>query len=399
MAEQSGFFNAHLIDGEYDRVYLAEHFAKYFASFIGNGIFGGKSNELMVRETEVPSMGVRVLSGQAWIDGYWYENDNEHPLTIDIADGVLHRIDSVVVRWNHSERIIRMAIKKGVSATNPVAPIVQRDDDIYELKLADISVRAGATRITQANITDKRYNTDVCGLVIGVVQQLDPDEFGIQLDAYIQEFMAEHDAWSAATKKAWNDWFSNTKTAWSKWFDAADSAKRQFFATLESQINTVNNKITEVSNVITEGNKEVNRLKAIAAESTEYPGCYYRTYNGTTEWINPPNLPGIEFKLFERWNNKPVYQKVFYTASLPNKSYLVLEVDSNFDKVISVDGFAIHADDNVFYPFPVILSGFVPVAIIKSIEGNGGDGGNLIIATDDDLTSFQSYITVKYTKV
>ena len=46
MAEQSGFFNAHLIDGEYDRVYLAEHFAKYFASFIGNGIFGGKSNEL-----------------------------------------------------------------------------------------------------------------------------------------------------------------------------------------------------------------------------------------------------------------------------------------------------------------------------------------------------------------
>ncbi len=398
MAEQSGFFNAHLIDGEYDRVYLAEHFAKYFASFIGNGIFGGKSNELMVRETEVPSMGVRVLSGQAWIDGYWYENDNEHPLTIDIADGVLHRIDSVVVRWNHSERIIRMAIKKGVSATNPVAPIVQRDDDYYELKLADIYVKAGATRITQANITDKRYNTDVCGLVIGVVQQLDPDEFGIQLDHYITEFMAEHDAWSLATKTAWNDWFSATKTAWSNWFSAADTAKKQFFATLESQINTVNNKITELGNVITAGNQEVNRLKAIAAESTDYPGCYYRTYNGSVEWINPPNLPGVEFKLFERWNNKPVFQKTFYTASLPNKSYLGIEVNSAFDKVISIDGFALDTDNNMYYPFPIILDGFVPSAVIKFIEGDGGAGGNMVIATDDDLTSFQSYITVKYTK-
>ena len=31
MAEQSGFFDAHLVNGEYDRVYLVEHFAKYFS--------------------------------------------------------------------------------------------------------------------------------------------------------------------------------------------------------------------------------------------------------------------------------------------------------------------------------------------------------------------------------
>ena len=34
MAERSGFFDAHFVNGEYDRVYLSEHFAKYFANFI-----------------------------------------------------------------------------------------------------------------------------------------------------------------------------------------------------------------------------------------------------------------------------------------------------------------------------------------------------------------------------
>ena len=32
MAEQCGFFDAHVVGNEYDRVYLAEQFARYFAS-------------------------------------------------------------------------------------------------------------------------------------------------------------------------------------------------------------------------------------------------------------------------------------------------------------------------------------------------------------------------------
>jgi hypothetical protein len=135
MAEQSGFFDAHVVDGEYDRVYLAESFAKYFASFIGNGIFA-KSSELIVRQKSAANMSVRVLAGQGWINGYWYENTDELSLAIDIADGVLNRIDIIVLRWNSAERVIRLAVKKGISATNPAAPAIQRDADIFELKLA-----------------------------------------------------------------------------------------------------------------------------------------------------------------------------------------------------------------------------------------------------------------------
>ena len=57
MAERSGFFDAHLReDGKYDRTYLADSFAKYFASFVGNGVYGGKSSELMVRQESTPTI-------------------------------------------------------------------------------------------------------------------------------------------------------------------------------------------------------------------------------------------------------------------------------------------------------------------------------------------------------
>jgi hypothetical protein len=189
MAEFSGFFDAHIVDGKYDRVYFAEHFAKYFAAFIGNGVYGGKSNELMVRQEEVANMSVKVLSGQAYMNGYHYENDSdEHTLSIDVADGSLNRIDLVVLRWYNDERVIRLAVKKGGAASKPVAPDLQRDADFYELLLAEVYIKAGATSITQADITDRRLDKSVCGFVQGVVQQFDTTEFGIQLNSFIKKF-------------------------------------------------------------------------------------------------------------------------------------------------------------------------------------------------------------------
>ena len=44
--EKCSFFNAELVDGEYDRIYLAEDYARYFSSFIGNGVFPNPSTNL-----------------------------------------------------------------------------------------------------------------------------------------------------------------------------------------------------------------------------------------------------------------------------------------------------------------------------------------------------------------
>ncbi len=155
----------------WDRVYKAETYAEYFASFIGNGVFPNPSTNLQVIGTD--KMQVIVKPGKGWINGYKYENTDDLILPIDVADGVLHRIDKIVLRYDVVEREIRAKIKKGEFASEPKAPQLTRDADMYELGLADIKVNAGSISITQVDITDLRLNKEVCGIVHGTIDQVD----------------------------------------------------------------------------------------------------------------------------------------------------------------------------------------------------------------------------------
>ncbi|HDK7165763.1 TPA: hypothetical protein PTV51_002037 [Clostridium botulinum] len=169
--ERSGFFNAMKVGDTWDRIYKAENYAEYFASFIGNGVFPNPSTNLQVIGTD--RMQVIVKSGKAWINGYLYENTDGLILPVDVADGVLHRIDKIVLRYDVVEREIRAKIKKGEFASDPKAPQLTRDADMYELGLADIKVNAGSISITQVDITDLRLNKELCGIVHGTIEQVD----------------------------------------------------------------------------------------------------------------------------------------------------------------------------------------------------------------------------------
>lgn len=170
--ERSSFFNAMLAGNTYDRIYKAEDFARYFASFIGNGVYANPANNLQVVAVD-NNMNVRVRAGRAWINGYFYENTDELQFTLTPADGVLHRIDRMVVRLDLINREIVTALKRGTPASIPVAPALERNDDIYEIALGDIKISAGTIRIIQSDITDQRYVTDLCGIVSGIVNQID----------------------------------------------------------------------------------------------------------------------------------------------------------------------------------------------------------------------------------
>lgn len=180
--EKSSFFNS--VSG--DRVYRAEEWAEYFASFIGNGVFPVPSTSLQV--VAGSGMAVAVKTGKAWINGYFYYNTSDLPVTLATADGVLNRIDRIVVRWDLTERKISVAVKSSTPATSPVAPALQRDADAYELCLADVLVSAGVTAISQANITDRRLDGSLCGVVAGVVDQIDADAFNAQLEAWFADY-------------------------------------------------------------------------------------------------------------------------------------------------------------------------------------------------------------------
>lgn len=215
MAQQCGFFNAELNGDVYDRVYLADMFAAYFASFIGNGVFGQSMRQLEVVSRDTNNMTVCVKSGQAWINGYWYRNTDDCILNFDIADGTLSRIDLVALRWDNSARDMYLFVIKGTASINPVAPEFEKDADYWDLVLAKVTIRAGAVSITQQDIEDTRLDNNYCGLVTGVVDQIDTTELYRQFTAYFNNFKiiyeADFDSWTQFQKQSYLDFVSQTE--------------------------------------------------------------------------------------------------------------------------------------------------------------------------------------------
>nr|DAH19015.1 MAG TPA: Receptor Binding Protein [Caudoviricetes sp.] len=190
MAEKSSFFNS--VSG--DRKYKAEDWASYFGTLIGNGVFPNPATNLQV----VPGasgLTVTVHAGKAWINGYYYNNTDDLTLTLPTPDGSKKRIDRIVVRWSLSDRKISAQVKSGTAATNPSAAVLQRDSDVYELAIADVLVGVAATSLSSTSITDRRYDSTLCGVVTGTVQQIDTSAFAAQVQSFLDDSEAEFTSW------------------------------------------------------------------------------------------------------------------------------------------------------------------------------------------------------------
>lgn len=178
MAQKYGFFNS----VNNDRVYDASDVARFLSKFFTNGIF---NNSLQVSSND--NMTVSVATGNANINGYSYENTESLTLDIDEADSELDRIDSVIIRLDLTNRQITTMVLTGLTATTPSQPTITRSGNIYDLRLANISVPSGITRITSDLITDTRFGAD-CGNVTQAVLELSTDEIFNQYEAWFTEW-------------------------------------------------------------------------------------------------------------------------------------------------------------------------------------------------------------------
>lgn len=130
---------------------------------------------------------------------------------------------------------------------------------------------------------------------------------------------------------------------------------------------------------------------APAQESASYPGCYYRTVNGASEWINPPMVAGVEYRTTERWNGKPVYKQLLGAGSLPSTGHVHFNISASgtIDFIISAKGCAL---DNRVFPSSVI-GGLDIMKVDLETSTSGVD----VYVTSDFLGGLQFYVTVEYT--
>ena len=153
----------------YDRAITAEMERSFNKLRYTNGVFSSVGSGLAVSANN--NMTVTVGTGGAHIEGAMYVNTAPLSLTVEAANASLNRIDRVVLQFNTSVsvRSVRALIRTGTAATNPVAPELRQESNLFEIALADIYVKKGATGISQSAITDQRLNSALCGFVVAAV--------------------------------------------------------------------------------------------------------------------------------------------------------------------------------------------------------------------------------------
>ena len=236
MADQYGLFWNSVNS---DRLYDADSFAEWLRKFFTTGVFSG---ELQV--TSAGGMGVSVSSGYANINGKVRFFDSAKKLTLATAGATYPRIDTIVVERNDTDRQITIKAITGTYSASPTATAPVRANNIYQIVLAQIYVAAGATKITQANITDTRSNNSVCGIVTGTVKEMDYSQFAAQFNSYYSNF-------KTSNKADFDAWFNGIKGQLT-----SDAAAKQ-----QAQINTINSNISSMQTSVNSLNSKMSTTK------------------------------------------------------------------------------------------------------------------------------------------
>ena len=166
MAQHSGFFNALESGGVYDRKYNADDYTSNMAAIISTGVRRSGDDDLKVTAS---GLTVTIAVGRAWIDGRWFYNDTALAITtVTPPVGTLTRVDGVYLQANSNVAVrnIQLVYKTGTPTASPTAPACTRQDGVYEIQLASITVAPNATSVT---VTDTRGDTSVCGWITSPV--------------------------------------------------------------------------------------------------------------------------------------------------------------------------------------------------------------------------------------
>lgn len=229
MSIRSGFYRS--LNG--DRRYYAEEMSALFNGIINDGVFANIGKTFEVKATTGDT--ITIDTGRAWFNGFWIDNDGILPITADLSEVILDRIDAVVIEINHEDTVRNGSIKmvKGTAASEPQRPTLINSEKIHQYPLAYIYRKEGSSTITQADITNM-IGTSSCPYITGILEVTNIDKIVAQWEAQWNQWYAE------ATKDAdleTSEWMAQMKSDFEAWFaDLQVSLEGDIAANLAGQI-------------------------------------------------------------------------------------------------------------------------------------------------------------------
>ena len=268
MAEMGLFFES--VNG--DRRYKVVELVAYLRPFFSDGVFPNPSTGLQVMETAERDMFVTVKVGDAWINGRMYRNLDDKKIRLDPSDSATTRIDRIVVGCNYKDRVITSYVKKGTPASSASAPELTRNDTLYEISLAEITIAPGAVGITQSAIKDTRLDQSKCGIVTGLVDTVDTQTLYNQLETWRQEFMQEKDTqmanWIATFQRNMNSWKDTEQQAFVDWFNGIKGQlSGDIAANLTSRVDNLEQRLNTMQ--LTADNVSINAITGLNGATGE----------------------------------------------------------------------------------------------------------------------------------
>jgi hypothetical protein len=195
-----------------DRAVDDQYFARYHSMFLSNGVYGKTSDNFQVVAGD--GLVVTLKPGDIFINGWYAYNLESSTLTVPTPDTTT--IYRIVAQLDQIDRDIHFEVKAG---SGGAVPALQRTSDVYELCLAEISLSRGVTKITQSNIRDTRLDTNLCGLVTGVINQVGTNTLLAQMESWFSDkkaadeadFKHWYDTFTTQSKSDFDTWFAGIK--------------------------------------------------------------------------------------------------------------------------------------------------------------------------------------------
>lgn len=209
MSVTSGFFNSL----NSDRRYNAEQMSAIFDGVINDGVFASIGTAFSVSADS--GFTVNVGIGRAWFDSIWVYNDAILPLTFEVSEIVLDRIDAIVIEINKTEEVREGSIKivKGSPATFPQKPTLVKNTYVTQYPLAYVEISARSENITQSKITSM-IGTSECPYITGILQVQN-------IDNVVAQWQAQWTEWYANQTEMGEIQLDQMMDAWDQWFAGA----------------------------------------------------------------------------------------------------------------------------------------------------------------------------------
>ena len=119
-----------------------------------------------------------------------------------------------------------------------------------------------------------------------------------------------------------------------------------------------------------------------------------RLYNGVAEpweWLNPPMIPGVEYRTTERYNGNPVYTQLVEFGSLPASTYK--------DKQFTTDYVTNVVKINAICMYDGIVRNVEEISGVTDLSVQRSSKMSIVrIQTNTDLSARTAYVELKYTK-